>query len=140
MTSSLKLKIYLCYIRKKSKNSYKKRKNENFEKQKKVFFHMSQGSLNPNIRFLGQKVCPIGLSHTDTHTPRQSDYRGHHFSVLMIFPSSYQGSAHKMQGVNFTCFLTKIAIYIMMGDFKLGLNCLVIFYSQTGYFLLQCVT
>ena len=39
------------------KNAYKKRKNENFEKQKKNrFFLMFQGSLNPKIRFLGQKV------------------------------------------------------------------------------------
>ena len=34
----------------------KKRKNENFQKQKNLFFLMSQGSLDPKIRFLGQKV------------------------------------------------------------------------------------
>ena len=33
-------------------------------------FLMSQGSLNPKIRFLGQKVCPVARSQTDT----QSDY------------------------------------------------------------------
>ena len=42
------------------KNAYKTRKNENFEKQNNIcFFPMSQGSLNPKIRFLGQKVCPV---------------------------------------------------------------------------------
>ena len=29
---------------------------------------MSQGSLNPEIRFLGQKVCPAACLHTDTRT------------------------------------------------------------------------
>ena len=37
----------------------KKRKNWNFEKQKKSFFLMTQGSFNPKIRFLGQKVCSV---------------------------------------------------------------------------------
>ena len=37
LTGSLKPKKYQCYIRKKSKNAYKKRKNDNFEKQKKMF-------------------------------------------------------------------------------------------------------
>ena len=48
------------------------------KKQKKLFFLMSQGSLNPKIRFLGQKVCPVAHSHTDRqthrHTDRWSDY------------------------------------------------------------------
>ena len=51
-----KKKKYKCYIRKKTKNANKKRKNENFEKQKNVFFYMSQGSLDPKIRFIGQKL------------------------------------------------------------------------------------
>ena len=38
------------------------------------FFLMSQGSLNPKIRFLGQKVCPVAHSHMDAPTDRQSDY------------------------------------------------------------------
>ena len=29
---------------------------------------MSQGSLNPKIRFLGQKVCSVAREHTDRHT------------------------------------------------------------------------
>ena len=38
-------------------------------KNKKMrFFLMSQGSLNPKIRFLGQKVCPVARGRTDRHT------------------------------------------------------------------------
>ena len=56
-------------ILKKSKSVYKKHKNENFEKQKEiVFFLMSQGSFNPKIRFLGQKVCPVARGQTDGQT------------------------------------------------------------------------
>ena len=32
------------------------------------FFLMSQGSLNPKIRFLGQKVCSVARGRTDGHT------------------------------------------------------------------------
>ena len=40
-------------------------------KNKKMrFFLMSQGSLNPKIRFLGQKVCPAARGRTDTQTDR----------------------------------------------------------------------
>ena len=34
---------------------------------------MSQGSFDPKIRFLGQKVCPVARSRTDRHTHRQTD-------------------------------------------------------------------
>ena len=65
-------------------------------KNKKLrFFLMSQASLNPNIRFLDQKVCPVA---TDTHrqTDTQSDYWGHPFRLSGFFPSTYhQGSAQK---------------------------------------------
>ena len=41
-------------------------------KNKKMrFFLMSQGSLNPKIRFLGQKVCPAARDRTDGQTDRQ---------------------------------------------------------------------
>jgi len=50
------------------KNANKKRKNENFEKQKMHFFLTSQGSLDPKIRFLGQKVCSVARIQTDTRT------------------------------------------------------------------------
>ena len=34
------------------------------------FFLMSQGSLNPKIRLLGQKVCPVAHSQTHRQTHR----------------------------------------------------------------------
>ena len=38
-------------------------------KNKKMrFFLMSQGSLKPKIRFLGQKVCPAARERTDGQT------------------------------------------------------------------------
>ena len=38
-------------------------------KNKKMrFFLMSQPSLNPKIRFLGQKMCALAWLHTHTHT------------------------------------------------------------------------
>ena len=58
------------------------------------FFHMSQGTLNPKIRFLGQKMCSVAWLRTDRH---ESDYCGHPFRVSGVFPSIYhQGSAQKM--------------------------------------------
>ena len=43
-------------------------------KNKKMrFFLMSQGSLDPKIRFLGQKVCSIARVQTDGQTHRQTD-------------------------------------------------------------------
>ena len=66
-----KQKFTSLYKGKESKNANKKRKNENFEKQKMRFFLISQGSLNPKIRFLGQKVCPVAQTDlTDRHTYR----------------------------------------------------------------------
>ena len=38
-------------------------------KNKKMrFFLMSQGSLDPKIRFIGQKVCSVARVQTDTQT------------------------------------------------------------------------
>ena len=38
-------------------------------KNKKMrFFLMSQGSLDPKIRFIGQKVCSVARVHTDRQT------------------------------------------------------------------------
>ena len=63
--------------------------------KKMCFFLMSQGSLDPKIRFIGQKVCSVARVQTDTQTDRhESEYRGHPFRVSGIFPSTYhQGSA-----------------------------------------------
>ena len=58
-------------------------------KNKKMrFFLMSQGPLNQKIRFLGQKVCPVGCWHTDGHTEwlLWAPFQG-----FMIFPSTYVG-------------------------------------------------
>ena len=67
-------------------------------KNKKMrFFLMSQGSLDPKIRFLGQNVCSVAREQTDTQTDRhESEYRGYPFRVSGFFPSTYhQGSAQK---------------------------------------------
>ena len=55
---------------------------------------MFQGSLDPKIRFLGQKVCCVARLRTDRHTDtHESENRGHPFRVSGIFPSTYhQGS------------------------------------------------
>ena len=43
-------------------------------KNKKMrFFLMSQGSLDPKIRFIGQKVCSVARVQTDRHTRTQTD-------------------------------------------------------------------
>ena len=47
---------------KSNKNEFSR--NENFEIQKMHFFFMSNGSLNPKNRFLGQKVCSVAGRHT----------------------------------------------------------------------------
>ena len=67
-------------------------------KNKKMrFFLMSQGSLDPKIRFIGQKVCSVTCVQTDRQTHRhESEYTGHPFRVLGFFPSTYhQGSVQK---------------------------------------------
>ena len=56
----------------KSKNAYKKRQNKNFEKKMR-FFLMYQGSLNPKIRFLGQKMCSVARLQTHRQTATQTD-------------------------------------------------------------------
>ena len=55
---------------------------------------MSQGSLNPKIRFLGQKVYSVARPQTDRQTDRhESEYRGYPFKVSGCFSSTYhQGS------------------------------------------------
>ena len=67
-------------------------------KNKKMrFFLMSQGSLNPKIRFQGQKVWPVARSQTDGRTDiHEREYRGHPFNVSEVCPSTnHQGSVHE---------------------------------------------
>ena len=61
---------------------------------------MSQGSLDPKIRFIGQKVCSVARvqthRHTDTQTHRhtdrhESEYRGHPFRSFSFNLSSRIG-------------------------------------------------
>ena len=83
---------------------------------------MSQGSLNPKIRFLGQKVCLVARGRTDrqtdTHTDtHESDYCGHPFRVSGVLPSTYhQGSAKKtistVKGITFEKYVSDDYIYI----------------------------
>ena len=56
-------------------------------KNKKIrFFLMSQGSLDPKIRFIGQKVCYVARVQTHRHTDRhESEYRGL-FSIFFLQP------------------------------------------------------
>ena len=62
-------------------------KNENVEKQQKIcFFLVSQGSLNPKIRFLGQMLYSVARAQTDTKVNTRDM---HPFRVSGIFPSTY---------------------------------------------------
>ena len=58
------------------------------------FFLMSQGSFNTKIRFLGQKVCPVAHSRTDTHTQTEwllrAPFQGFRiFSFNLIGPTDH---------------------------------------------------
>ena len=65
----------MLYVGGKEKEmSVKRGENENFEK------HMSQGSLSPKNRFLGQKAYSVACSHTRTYT-HGNENRGHAFRV-----------------------------------------------------------
>ena len=80
-------------------------------KNKKMrFFLMSQGSLNPKIRFLGQNVWSAAPSQTDRQTDTQSDYWGHPFRVSGLCPSTYhQGSAQYLENTYLRyIFITKM--------------------------------
>ena len=68
-------------------------------KNKKMrFFLMSQGSVDPKMWFLGQKVCSVARLQTDTQTHRHgSEYRGHPFRVSGIFPSIIKDRPKKTQ-------------------------------------------
>ena len=76
---------FLLHLEKKM--SIKSVKMKISKNEKMRFFLMSQGSFNPKIRLLGQKMWPVGRAHTDTrtHTHTQSDYCGHPFRVSWVF-------------------------------------------------------
>ena len=70
---------------------------------------MSQGSLNPKIRFLGQMVCSVAReqTHTDTDTLTQththlSEYRGHPFRISGMLPSTYHQGSVQYGSSNFS--------------------------------------
>ena len=91
-------KRLVLYKEKNRKMPIKSVKMKISKNKKMRFFLMSQGSFNPKIRFLDQKVCPVARPQTHRHTHRQtdtqSDYWGHPFRVSGFFPSTYhQGSA-----------------------------------------------
>ena len=68
----------MFYKDKKSKNAYKKRKSENFVKPKNA---LSQGSFNPKITFLGQKLCSVARMQTN----RQTDMKVNTEAILSRF-------------------------------------------------------
>ena len=70
-------------------------------KNKKMrFFLMSQGSFDPKIRFIGQKVCSVARVQTDRHSYRhESEYRGHPFRVSGT--TYHQGSVQVLS----SCYL-----------------------------------
>ena len=46
---------------------------------------MFQGSLDPKIRFIGQKVCSVARVQIDTQTDRQTDTKGNTEDTLSGF-------------------------------------------------------
>ena len=86
--------LLVLYKEKNTKMPIKSVKMKISKNKKMRFFLMSQGSLDPKIRFLGQKVCSVARVQTHRQTHRhESEYRGHPFRVSGIFPSTYhQGS------------------------------------------------
>ena len=73
--------LLVLYEEKIEKMPIKSVKNIISKNKKSVFFLMSQGSFNPKIRFLGQKVCSVACDQTHTH---ESEYRGHPSGIFPI--------------------------------------------------------
>ena len=59
---------------------------------------MSQGSCNPKIRFLDQKVCPVACLQTDAKVNTEGTLSG--FQEFFLQPINHQGSVP-------TCYLPK---------------------------------
>ena len=73
---------------------------------------MFQGSLDPKIRFLGQKVSSVARRQTDRH---ESEYRGHPFRVSGIFPSTYhQGAVQYTEIITLLFFLVFTMFYLSL--------------------------
>ena len=82
-------------------------------KNKKIrFFLMSQGSINPKIRFPGQKMCPVAREQTDTKVTTVGTLSG--FQEFFLQLSSRIGTI--------TCFFTsyKRIYFIVWVIFTLG--------------------
>ena len=81
-------------------------------KNKKMrFFLMSQGSLDPKIRFIGQKVCSVARvqtdrqthRHTDRHTDRQTDTKVNTEDTLSGFQEFFLQPIIKDRSNKATC-------------------------------------
>ena len=69
---------YQCNIRETNQKMPIKSVEIKISKNKKMrFFLISQGSLNPKIRFLGQNVCSVAWLQTDRQTHRHTDTQTH---------------------------------------------------------------
>ena len=79
--------------------------NMKISKNKKMrFFLMSQGSFNPKISFLGQKVCSVARLHTDRQTDTQTEWLLRTpFQGFMIFSFSLS-SRIGPKCISFSCF------------------------------------
>ena len=77
------------------KNAYKKRKNENFEKQKNcVSFLCPKDPSIQKIRFVGQKVCSVARTRTNGRTDRhENENRGHPFRFREFLSLTYDQGA-----------------------------------------------
>merc|ERR1712102_194986 len=65
--------LLVLYKEKNRKIPIKSVKMKISKKQKNAFFLMSQGSLDPKIRFLGQRVCSVARVQTDRQTRTETD-------------------------------------------------------------------
>merc|ERR1711923_604806 len=103
--------LLVLYKGKNRKMPIKSVKMKISKNKKNRFFLMSQGSFNPKIRFLGQKVYPVARGRTDTDT-HESDYCGHPFRVSGVFPSTYHQGSAQLKNTGFG--MTAMSLYIML--------------------------
>ena len=92
--------------------------------KKKYFFLMSQGSFNPKIRFLGQKVCPVARGRTDIQTRKWLLWAL--FQGFRTFPSNLSSRIGDRPN-------TEDAFSWFQDDFPSTLS------SRIGHFLSTCV-